>query len=140
MWDNPFIVKSIKEELLSIEILPYELKDEYILDARQVRRLQFEDIDELNEFLYNAELYDFDSEKSKEVEQMTFSLDNFEDGEDRQEEIIERPRAKNFVITDEILAESLPPQERLENNINAIRVLKRLEEEDRGRYRRRNLS
>lgn len=132
MWDNPFIVKSIKEELLSIEILPYELKDEYILDARQVRRLQFEDIDELNEFLYNAELYDFDSEKSKEVEQMTFSLDNFEDGEDRQEEIIERPRAKNFVITDEILAESLPPQERLENNINAIRILKMLEEEDRG--------
>ena len=131
MWDNPFIVKSIKEELLSIEILPYELKDEYILDARQVRRLQFEDIDELNEFLYNAELYDFDSEKSKEVEQMTFSLDNFEDSEDRQEEIIERPRAKNFVITDEILAESLPPQERLENNINAIRVLKRLEDEDR---------
>ena len=132
MWDNPFIVKSIKEELLSIEILPYELKDEYILDARQVRRLQFEDIDELNEFLYNAELYDFDEEKSREVEQMTFSLDNFEDGEDRQEEIIERPRAENFIITDEILAESLPPQERLENNINAIRILKMLEEEDRG--------
>ena len=132
VWDNPFIVKSIKEELLSIEILPYELKDEYILDARQVRRLQFEDIDELNEFLYNAELYDFDSEKSKEVEQMTFSLDNLEDGEDRQEEITERPRAENFIITDEILAESLPPQERLENNINAIRVLKRLEDEDRG--------
>ena len=135
VWDNPFIVKSIKEELLSIEILPYELKDEYILDARQVRRLQFEDIDELNEFLYNAELYDFDSEKSKEVEQMTFSLDNFEDGEDRQEEIIERPRAENFIITDEILAESLPPQERLENNINAIRILKMLEEEDRGASR-----
>ena len=135
MWDNPFIVKSIKEELLSIEILPYELKDEYILDARQVRRLQFEDIDELNEFLYNAELYDFDEEKSKEVEQMTFSLDNFEDGEDRQEEIIERPRAENFIITDEILAESLPPQERLENNINAIRILKMLEEEDRGASR-----
>ena len=132
VWDNPFIVKSIKEELLSIEILPYELKDEYILDARQVRRLQFEDIDELNEFLYNAELYDFDEEKSREVEQMTFSLDNFEDGEDRQEEIIERPRAENFIITDEILAESLPPQERLENNINAIRILKMLEEEDRG--------
>ena len=135
MWDNPFIVKSIKEELLSIEILPYELKDEYILDARQVRRLQFEDIDELNEFLYNAELYDFDEEKSREVEQMTFSLDNFEDGEDRQEEIIERPRAENFIITDEILAESLPPQERLENNINAIRILKMLEEEDRGASR-----
>lgn len=132
MWDNPFIVKSIKEELLSIEILPYELKDEYILDARQVRRLQFEDIDELNKFLYNAELYDFDEEQSKEVEQMTFSLDNFEDGEDRQEEIIERSGVKNFVITDEILAESLPPQERLENNINAIRILKMLEEEDRG--------
>lgn len=132
MWDNPFIVKSIKEELLSIEILPYELKDEYILDARQVRRLQFEDIDELNEFLYNAVLYDFDSEKSKEVEQMSFSLDNFEDGEDRQEETIESPRAENFIITDEILAESLPPQERLENNINAIGVLKRLEDEDRG--------
>ena len=131
MWDNPFIVKAIKEELLSIEILPYELKDEYILDERQVRRLQFEDIDELNEFLYRAELYDFDSEKSKEVEQMTFSLDNFEDDEDIQEEIIEKPGAKNFVITDEVLAESLPPQERLENNINAIRVLKRLEEEDR---------
>ena len=135
VWDNPFIVKSIKEELLSIEILPYELKDEYILDARQVRRLQFEDIDELNEFLYNAELYDFDEEKSREVEQMTFSLDNFEDGEDRQEEIIERPRAENFIITDEILAESLPPQERLENNINAIRILKMLEEEDRGASR-----
>ncbi|CAM2893761.1 Eco57I restriction-modification methylase domain-containing protein [Erysipelothrix tonsillarum] len=135
VWDNPFIVKSIKEELLSIEILPYELKDEYILDARQVRRLQFEDIDELNEFLYNAELYDFDEEKSREVEQMTFSLDNFEDGEDRQEEIIERPRAENFIITDEILAESLPTQERLENNINAIRILKMLEEEDRGASR-----
>lgn len=131
MWDNPFIVKSIKEELLSIEILPYELKDEYILDARQVRRLQFEDIEELNEFLYNAELYDFAEEKPNEAEQMTFSLDNFEDGEDRQEEIIERPRAENFVITDEILAESLPPQERLENNINAIRILKMLEEVDR---------
>src|SRR5699024_6007477 len=74
-------------------------------------------------------------EKSREVEQMTFSLDNFEDGEDRQEEIIERPRAENFIITDEILAESLPPQERLENNINAIRILKMLEEEDRGASR-----
>src|SRR5699024_7401386 len=115
MWDSPFIVKSIKEELLSIEILPYELKDEYILDVRQVRKLQFEDIDELNEFLHSAEPYNFDEEKSKEVEQLTFSLDNFEDDRDRQEKIIEEARGKNFVITDEILAESLPPQERLEN-------------------------
>src|SRR5699024_1038911 len=45
--------------------------------------------------------------------------------------IIEEARGKNFVITDEILAESLPPQERLENNINAISVLKMLEEEAR---------
>src|SRR5699024_1005024 len=131
MWDSPFIVKSIKEELLSIEILPYELKDEYILDVRQVRKLQFEDIDELNEFLHSAEPYNFDEEKSKEVEQLTFSLDNFEDDRDRQEKIIEEARGKNFVITDEILAESLPPQERLENNINAISVLKMLEEEAR---------
>ena len=41
------------------------LKMSIFLMSRQVRRLQFEDIDELNEFLYNAELYDFDEEKSK---------------------------------------------------------------------------
>ena len=62
---------------------------------------------------------------------MTFSLESFEDIEDSQEEAIESPKAENFVITDEIIAESLPPQERLENNINAIKVLRRLEEEDR---------
>ena len=51
MWGNPFIITSVSEDMLLIEMLPYELKDEYILDVRQVRRLQFEDIDELNDFL-----------------------------------------------------------------------------------------
>ena len=140
MWDNPFIIKSVREELLLIEILPYELRDEYILDARQVRRLQFENIDEFNEFFYTSELYDFDEERSKEAEQMTFSLESLEDREDRREEVIESPKAENFVITDEIIPESLPPQERLENNINAIKVLKMLEEEDRGLVKRNKKS
>lgn len=131
MWDNPFIITSVREDMLLIEMLPYELKDEYILDARQVRRLQFESIDEFNEFIYTTELYDFDEEKAKEDEQMTFSFGGFEDIEDRQEDERETPKIENFVITDEIIAESLPPQERLENNINAIKVLKTLEKENR---------
>nr|WP_306816143.1 helicase-related protein [Clostridium tepidum] len=131
IWDNPFIITSVREDMLLIEMLPYELKDEYIIDARQVRRLQFESIDEFNEFIYTTELYDFDEEKAKEDEQMTFPFGGFEDIEDRQEDERETPKIENFVITDEIIPESLPPQERLENNINAIKVLKTLEKENR---------
>jgi len=135
IWDNPFIITSIREDMLLIEMLPYELKDEYILDTRQVRRLQFESIDEFNEFIYTTELYDFDEEKAKEYEQMTFPFGGFEDIEDRQEEERESPKIENFIITDEIISDSLPPQERLENNINAIKVLKVLEEENRNANR-----
>ncbi len=131
IWDNPFIITSVREDMLLIEMLPYELKDEYIIDARQVRRLQFESIDEFNEFIYTTELYDFDKEKAKEYEQITFPFGGFEDIEDRQEDERETPKIENFVITDEIIPDSLPPQQRLENNINAIKVLKILEEENR---------
>lgn len=34
MWDDPFIITSVREDMLLVEMLPYGLKDEYILDAR----------------------------------------------------------------------------------------------------------
>src|SRR5699024_10702129 len=59
----------------------------------------------------------------------------FEDIEDRQEDERENPKIENFIITDEIIPDSLPPHQRLENNINAIKVLKILEEENRNASR-----
>lgn len=120
------------ERQVLVDSVDYQLyKGKTFEDSREIEL--FMDEEGYKTYKINDYLIDLKNPKLNrdEAEQMTFSLESFEDIEDSQEEAIESPKAENFVITDEIIAENLPPQERLENNINAIKVLRRLEEEDR---------
>ncbi len=120
------------ERQVLVDSVDYQLyKGKTFEDSREIEL--FMDEEGYKTYKINDYLIDLKNPKLNrdETEQMTFSLESFEDIEDSQEEAIESPKAENFVITDEIIAENLPPQERLENNINAIKVLRRLEEEDR---------
>lgn len=103
-------VEQLTKELIE-EKLEREVTEEEVEDIRQAQNI-------IDMFAATTKNREKEKEKDKDKESVIQSKDRIKD-------------INNFVITDEVQAEKLTPSERLNNNLEAISMLKRLESGER---------